>query len=176
MENHTRAGGATSASNSFATETMAARSPTNSWQRLQAATCALAASGSGARPSCSTTISTSLHNMILHSAGAGAGCLPVRLLSNRFGAQIPDVLPLSRSHTLNCTHCNSIIMRRMGFCRMALLPCLLAYLFLEQVPQPSTRFMQLRLRISHRASHDVRDLVVLVALDVMKHKHRPVAR
>src|SRR6266550_7078472 len=67
-------------------------------------------------------------------------------------------------------------MRRMGFCRMALLPCLLAYLFLEQVPQPSTRFMQLRLRISHRASHDVRDLVVLVALDVMKHKDRPVAR
>src|SRR5258708_21180048 len=170
MENHTRAGGATSAGNSFATETIAARSATNPWQWLQAATCALAASGSGARPSCSTTSSTSLHNMILHSARAGAGCLPRSTSLKSFRRKSP-MFRREVAHTpLNCTHCNSIIMRRPGFCRMALLPCLLAYLFLEEVPQPSTCFVQLRLRISHRASHDVRNLIVLVALDVLKNK------
>src|SRR5438309_10565457 len=145
MENHTRAGGATSASNSFATETMAARSPTNSWQRLQAATCALAASGSGARPSCSTTISTSLHCMTLHSVGAGAGCLP-RSTSLK---PIRHKFPMFRrevAHTpLNCAHCSSIVVRRLGFCGVAFLPCLLAYFFLEQVPQTRTRLVQLRL-------------------------------
>ena len=57
---------------------------------------------------------------------------------------------------------------------MPFLPCLLAYFFLEQVPQTRARLVQLRLRISHRASHDVRDLVVLVPLDVMQYEHRPV--
>src|SRR5260370_5731171 len=63
-----------------------------------------------------------------------------------------------------------------GFCGMGFLAWLVGYLFLEQVAQACTRFMQLRLRISHRTSHVFRDLVVLVALDVMKYKHGPVAR
>src|SRR5260370_3631456 len=175
-ETHTRAGGSTSAGNLFATETMVARSATNSWQWLQVAPCARAASGSGASPSCSTTISTSLHCMTLHSAGAGAGCLPrstsLNLLRRKFLMFRREAV-----HTpLNCAHCSSIIMPRLGFCRMAFLPRLLSYLFLEQVPQTCTRLVQLRLRISHRASHDIRDLVVLVPLDVMQYEHGPVAR
>src|SRR5216684_6034094 len=175
-ETHRRAGGSTSAGKSFATETRAARSATNSRQRLQAATCVRAASGSGARPSCSTTISTSLHCMTLHSAGAGAGCLPRSTSLKSFR---PKFLMFRREvayTALDCAHCSSIVIRRPGFCRMAFLPCLLAYLFLEQVPQTRTRFMQLRLRIPHRASHDVRNLVVFVPLDVMQHEHRPIAR
>src|SRR5712692_7240659 len=174
METHTRAGGSTSEGHSFATETMAATSATNSWQRPQVATCASAASGSGARPSCSTTISTSLHCMTLHSAGAGAGGLPrstsLKSLRRKFLMFRREVAYTA----LDCAHCSSIIMSHLGFCRMAFFPCLLAYLFLEQVPQTGPRFMQLRLRISHRASHDVRDLVVLVALDIMQHEHGPV--
>src|SRR5713226_1938856 len=170
-ETHRRAGGSTSAGKSFATETRAARSATNSRQRLQAATCVRAASGSGAR-----TISTSLHRMALHSAGAGAGCLP-RSTSLKSFRRKTLMFRREAAHTpLNCTHCSSIIMCRLCFCRMAFLPCLLADLFLEQVPQTGTRFMQLRLRISHRASHDIRDLVVLVPLDVMQYEHGAVAR
>src|SRR5713226_2858564 len=44
---------------------------------------------------------------------------------------------------LNCAHCSSIIMPRLGFCRVAFLPRLLAYLFLEQVPQTCARLVQL---------------------------------
>src|SRR5262249_37535287 len=42
--------------------------------------------------------------------------------------------------------------------------------------QTSARFMQLRLRISDRATHDLGNLVVLVTLDVMEHEDRLVAR
>src|SRR5260370_35257471 len=55
-------------------------------------------------------------------------------------------------------------------------PSLLANLFLEQISQTGTGLVQLRLRISHRASHNACDLVMLVSLDVMQHEHRPVAR
>src|SRR5713226_10306404 len=146
---------------------MAARSATYPWQRLHAATCACAASGSGARPSCSTTNSTSLHCITNHSAGAGAGGPPRAttlksfrrrfLMSRREAARTPR----------NCTHCSSIIVPRLRLCRLPFLPRLLAYFFLEQVPQACARLVQLRLRISHRASHDIRDLVVFVALDVV---------
>src|SRR5207302_5955952 len=87
------------------------------------------ASGSGARPSCSTANSTFLHCMTLHSARLTLDACPVRLLSIRFGA-IPRCFAV-KSHTpLNCTHCSSIIVRRLRFCRMPFLPGLLAYLFL----------------------------------------------
>src|SRR5260370_18721545 len=75
------------------------------------------------------------------------------------------------AHTpLNCAYSSSILMRRRGFCGMAFLPCLLAYLFLEQVPQPCTRFMQLRLRISPPKSHDFPDFFVPVPLAPMTSK------
>src|SRR6266851_9018306 len=154
---------------------MFARSATNSWQLLQVATCARAASGRGARPSCSTANSTSLHCMTLHSAGASAGCLPPGF-SQIVAAQFPDIRREAAHTPLVGPHCSSIIMRRLSFCRVAYFPCLLADLFLEQVPQTRARLMQLRLRISYRASHDFRDLVVLVSLDVMQYEHGPVAR
>src|SRR5712692_5066225 len=175
-ETHTRAGGSTSAGNSFATETMVARSATNSRQWLQAATCARASSGRGARPSCSTANSTSLHCMTLHSAEAGAGCLPRSTSLKSFRRKPWCFAAKSLTQPPDCAHCSSIIMRRLSFCRMAYFPCLLADLFLEQVPQTCARLVQLRLRISHRASHDVRDLVVFVPLDVMQYEHGPVAR
>src|SRR5712692_7829338 len=175
-ETHTRAGGSTSAGNSFATETMVARSATNSWQWLQLATCARAAPGSGARPSCSTMITTSLQRMTQCSARPGAGCLPRSTSLKSFRRKFLIFRREAVYTPLNCAHCSSIIMPRLGFCRVAFLPRLLAYLFLEQVPQTCARLVQLRLRISHRASHDIRDLVVLVPLDVMQYEHRPVAR
>jgi hypothetical protein len=50
------------------------------------------------------------------------------------------------AHTpLNCSHCSSIVVRRLGFCGVAFLPCLLTYFFLEQVPQTCARLVQLRL-------------------------------
>ena len=67
-------------------------------------------------------------------------------------------------------------MRRLSFCGMAFFSCLLADLFLKQVPQTCARLVQLRLRIPHRASHNVRDLVVFVPLDVMQYEHGPVTR
>jgi hypothetical protein len=36
--------------------------------------------------------------------------------------------------TLDWAHCSSIIVRRLAFCRMAFLPGLLTYFFLEKVP------------------------------------------
>src|SRR5260370_20055869 len=75
------------------------------------------------------------------------------------------------AHTpLNCAYSSSIIMRRLGFCCMAVLPCLLTNLFLDRITQPRARFLHLRLRISHHPSHDFPHLVLLVALDVMKYK------
>jgi hypothetical protein len=47
---------------------------------------------------------------------------------------------------------------------------------LEQIAQARARFVQLRFRIAHGASHDVRYLVMLVTLDIVQNENRPVAR
>src|SRR5258707_11842219 len=53
---------------------------------------------------------------------------------------------LFRSHTpLNCAHCSSIVVSRLGFCRVAFLPCLLAY-FLDR---KSTRLNSSHANISY---------------------------
>src|SRR5260370_1001861 len=91
-------------------------------------------------------------------------------------ARFPDARREAAHTPLIGPHCSSIIMRRLSFCRVAYFPCLLADLFLEQVPQTRTRLMQLRLRISYRASHNFRDLVVLVPPDGMQYEYGPVAR
>src|SRR5260370_35369135 len=112
--------------------------------------------------------------MTLHSAGACAGCKP-RSTSLKSSRRNSLIFRREVAHTpLIGPHCSSIIMRRLSFCRMAYFPRLLADLFLEQVSQTRARLVQLRLRISHRASHDVRDLVVLVPLYVMQYEHGPL--
>src|SRR6266849_6548193 len=74
---------------------------------------------------------------------------PVRLDSEHRLTACLRPLPAPR----NCPYCNSIV-SRLRFRRMAFLPRLLADLFLEQIAQPGTRFMQLRLGISDRTPHD----------------------
>src|SRR5260370_12945959 len=103
--------------------------------------------------------------MTLHSAGAGPGCQPRSTSLKSFRRPFVMFRREAAYTPFNCTHCISIIMRRLSLGCMAFLPCLLAYLFLEQIPQTCTRFAQLRLRITHRASHDLRNLVVFVPLD-----------
>src|ERR1700675_3591964 len=75
----------------------------------------------------------------------------------------------------NFAYCNSIALPRLWFCFVAYLPRVLADFFLEQVAQPGTRFVQLRLRIPNRTSHDSCNLVVFVPLHVVQNKNRTVA-
>src|SRR5271155_4928163 len=52
---------------------------------------------------------------------------------------------------------------RFGFHGLTLLAGFTPQSFMEQLAKPHSRFVKLRLRISDRAAHDSRDLVVLVA-------------
>src|SRR5262249_42823188 len=73
-------------------------------------------------------------------------------------------------------HSSSIRVPRLRLRGLALFAGLIAKFFLQQLTQTSTRFMQLRLRISDRATHNFGDLVVLVTLDVVEHEHGLIAR
>src|SRR5260370_32600549 len=173
---HTRTGGSTSRGNSFATATMAAQSESNSRQGRHPAKCQRAASGSGARPSRSTAISTSLHCIALHSKRTTPGKLSRSTSFNSFRCNSLMFRREVACTPVRCAHCSSIVACHLRFRGMAFLSRLLAHFFLEQLAQTRARLVQLRLRISHGTSHNVCYLVVLVPLDVVQHKNRPVAR
>src|SRR5437879_13880742 len=97
--------------------------------------------------------------MTRHSAGAGAGCLPRSTSLNSF-RRISSMFRREVASTpLNCTHCSSIVVRRLRLCSVPFLPCLLSYLFLEQVPQTRARLVQFGLRFPPRPSMVARVLV-----------------
>ena len=66
------------------------------------------------------------------------------------------------AHSL--TQFGSIAVRCLRFCFLPFIPGLAAGIFLQQFTQPRSGLVQLRFRIAHRTVHDVRNLVVLVAL------------
>src|SRR6266436_6691933 len=115
--------------------------------------------------------------MTLHSKG-GRRCMAVLSTSLKSCRRVHLLCfpPEAECTPENCAHCNSMVVRLLRFCGVPFLPRLLPNFFLEQLAQASSSFVQLRLRITHRTSHDVRNLVVLVTLDVVEHKHCPVAR
>src|ERR1700730_4712050 len=169
-----RSGGAISEGILRATSTMLVRSATKLRHSRHSTKCDCTACGSGARPSCSTTASTSLHCMTLHSEQDRHWTAALSSSVETFQRNQAWFRLEPGSTPTHCAHCSSIIVRRLRFRGMSFLPSLLAYFFLEQLTESRSRLVQLRLRVPHRASHDIRDLVVLVSLDVVQHEHRPV--
>ena len=58
---------------------------------------------------------------------------------------------------------------------LAILAGLRAHRFVKQFAEPHARFVELRFRIADRATHDFRNLVVLVSLHVVQDEHRFVS-
>src|SRR5579859_362555 len=160
-----RSGGFTSAGRDFAAETMELRSATNPWHAPHVARCSRASFESCSSPSTSRTDSNSLQCIQGTPEGEALGGCPWKL--------IPRILCTG---CLECfLHSNLIQRTRRSFCGLAFLARLLPHFLLQQLAKPGARFMQLRLRISDGASHDVRNLVVFVALHVVQDEHGPVA-
>src|SRR5260370_23467951 len=149
-EFHTRRGGSTSAGSKCAVATSAVKSAMRFLQELQPARCARAASGTGTKPSCERTSSTSLHCMDVYSA--------TRCFGSIFGStriQPCDVRLLRAPR--NFHYSNSIPITRLCLRSVAFLTRLLSNFLLEQIAQPGSRPVQLRFRISDRATHDAGD-------------------
>src|ERR1700687_2701982 len=150
---------------------MAVKSAMRFWQELQPARCARASSGTGTKPSCSRTPSTSLHCM--------AVCSATRCFGSYFGSAPNTTL---RRVCACCVHPGIFcivaqsLASRLCFRRVAFLPRLLANFFLQQVAPPGSRLVHLLFRVADRTTHDPGNLVVLVALHVVQNKHRAVTR
>src|SRR5271165_6853899 len=83
---------------------------------------------------------------------------------------------LQRLEASAVVHNSSIQRPGLRFCGVTFLTGLLPDLFLEKFAQARARLVQLRFRVSYRTSHDVRNFVVLIPLDVVEYKNGPVAR
>src|SRR5579859_6929052 len=70
----------------------------------------------------------------------------------------------------NFAYCSSIAASRLGFRSVANLAGLLANFLAKQVTQPGARLVQLRFGIPDRTTHNSRNLVVLVTLNVVQNK------
>src|SRR5207244_11084573 len=105
----------------------------------------------------------SLHCIVLHSEPVPAGGPASSASLNCFLGPKSWRYGIAHTH-FKCVHCSSIVVRRLGSCGVAFLPRLGAQFFMQQIPQTSTRLVQMRLRVSILDTSDLLLLFFIVTL------------